>query len=167
MTHLIFVELHRNARRLGLVAVSGFMSGILLYAHVDLRLFGWPAPVVIGLVYAGTTTAAAAFVCIALPGIRTMVESVAIARLLIATLAFAHPALAEALVTSPPLMAGLVVTIGYGVSRSLHGRIARAPVAPDAPPRFAMFDRAPLRLDAADWQRSFVGWIDGRAPVIA
>ncbi|WP_157770131.1 hypothetical protein [Ruegeria marisrubri] len=98
-----------------------FVSGYLLYAHMHGTVFGMAVPVFTGMTYAVAILVAAVSICVFLPRLRFMIESIAVARLLIAVTAFLLPGLGEALRGSPELSAALLVGAAAVLSKLVYG----------------------------------------------
>lgn len=155
-------SLYRERRRLALVTTLAFVAGVLFYWPSKVYLAGLHISVITGTVYAGVVGVAALLICIIFPRLRFMMEAVAISRLILAFAILAMPELGPAVLTNPLLMALIVVSGGACISRLLHGRILRHPL-----PRFSFgpTTRKSVVAVGTDWQRSFVSWVDGAAPV--
>jgi uncharacterized membrane protein YuzA (DUF378 family) len=165
LKNAVFLE----RRRLYFVTLSAFVAGVLFYAHLDLILFGLPAPFVVGLIYAIIIGLAALFVCILAPSFRFMLEAIAISRLGVAALAYSVPQLGETILSSPVLNACIVVGFGVGVSRLIHGRILRS-ARTGLRARlntYATEGRGKVRVAGTAWQRHYVAWMDDAVAVAA
>jgi len=161
--------IYLERRRLYFVTLMAFVAGVLFYARLDLQLFGLPAPFIVGLVYATLIGTAALMVCILAPSFRFMLEAIAISRLAVAILAFIAPAVGDTIIASPVLNACIVVGFGVGVSRLIHGRIARAARLSLRARlhRYSSEGRANVRVTGNAWQRRYVGWMDDAVAVAA
>ena len=154
--------LYRERRRLTLVAGLAYLAGLLLYLPSQVYIGSVHISLVTGAVYAGVVGVAAIVICAILPSMRFMMEAVAISRLLLALLILGEPQLRALLLGNPLIMALVLVTGGVLISRLIHGRIERQPRG-----RFQLRTRwqsAVIRQGTA-WQRSFVDWVEGTAPV--
>lgn len=101
--------------------MAGF-SGMILYAQLDAMAFGLPFPLFAGILYAGIVGVSSLLICAVVPGLRHMIELVAVSRLLLAIVGLAIPALGIAVITSPLLSATLVVGGAALVRALLLGR---------------------------------------------
>ncbi len=154
--------LYRERRRLTLVAGLAYLAGLLLYLPSQAYIGSVHISLVTGAVYACVVGVAAIVICAMLPSMRFMMEAVAISRLLLALLILGEPQLRALLLGNPLIMALVLVTGGVLISRLIHGRIERQPHR-----RFQLrtpWQSAVIR-QGTDWQRSFVGWVEGTAPV--
>ena len=97
----IFPTFWRERRRLAFVAVLAFFAGFFFYARLDLMLFGLPAGIVTGLVYAAVIVPVALMICVFMPSVRFLIEAVAITRLILAMLVYTYPILGEVLLQNP------------------------------------------------------------------
>lgn len=161
--------LFRERRRLTFVTLFAFLAGALFYARSDMSVAGLPVPLVTGTIYAAIIGPVAFAVCLFLPGFRFMLEAIAISRLGVASLAFTWPPLGVTILSSPLLNACIVVGFGVAVSRLMHGRVMRDRLPGFAARlrRFHPGETAVVRVTGRDWQRRFVGWIDGAVPEAA
>ena len=160
--------IYQERRRLYFVTLSAFVAGVLFYAHIDIELAGLPAPFVVGLVYAFVIGIAATIVCLLAPSFRFMLEAIAISRLCVAWIAFSAPGVGHVVISSPILNACIVVGFGVGVSRLIHGRVARTARRSlrDRLYAYARDGRAAPKVEGHAWQRRYVAWIDA-APAAA
>ena len=163
---LVF-RVHQERRRLFFVASLAFLAGFLFYVRSDVTIGGVHVAWVTGAIYAIVVGTCALLVCLFLPAMRFMIEAVAISRLILSLAVLARPDLGHVLVNSPFIMALLVVTGGFLISRALHGRILRRKARSwrDRLVPIMGFERQPARLIAAPWQMRFVGWMDDAVPV--
>lgn len=163
----IFPTFWRERRRLAFVAVLAFFAGYFFYARTDLTVMGLPAGVVTGMVYAVMIVPISLLMCIFLPSMRFIIESVAITRLLLAMLAYTYAPVNEVLMGNPMLTAAIVVSSGAILSRTfLHGRMRR-PTAPTFSERVKLyFTRLPARIEEpTPLQHSFTAWVDATQPI--
>ncbi|MGI9395027.1 MAG: hypothetical protein ACR2OY_10315 [Boseongicola sp.] len=161
--------IYRERKRLAFVTILAFVAGYLFYAKSNVLLFGLPAEMVAGLIYAGVIAPVALLVCIFLPSLRFMIEAVAVSRLCIAWIVFTVPDVGNTIVASPQLNAVIVVGFGAAISRMLHGRVLRQAL-PSLRVRLAQFQsayRVPARVVAGPLQQRFVCWVDDAVPVVA
>ncbi len=159
--------IYRERKRLAFVTILAFISGYLFYARIDAQIFGLPASIVTGLIYACIIAPVALLVCLFLPSLRFMIEAVAVSRLCVACFVYTYPQIGEAILASPLLTAVIVVGFGVGISRMLHGRVLRQAL-PSLRVRIAQFRvayRVPARIIAGPLQQRFVGWVDDAIPV--
>lgn len=154
--------LYRERRRLTLVALLAYVAGFLLFLPSQAYIGNVHISLVTGAVYAGVVGMAAIVICAILPSMRFMMEAVAISRLLLALLILGEPQLRALLLGNPLIMALVLVTGGILVSRLIHGQIERQP-------RRLFQLRTPWQSavirHGTDWQKSFVGWVEGHAPI--
>ncbi len=144
------------------MATLAFVAGVLFYWNSAVYLAGVHISLITGTVYAGIVGIAAVIVCAVLPSMRFMMESVAFSRLALALFFLAEPEIGIRLLSNPLLLAIVVVTGGACISRLIHGRIEREP---SRLLQFPALTRSAVVAHGNDWQRQFVGWIDGTAPV--
>lgn len=166
MTDTLKRRLVLDARRIVLVAVLGFVSGVLFYAHLDVTMAGLPLPLAAGFMYAGGGALGAAFVCLVLPGARLMIDAIAASRLLVSFAVFLMPEAGMFLLTSPMLLATLIVAGGILLRPFLHGLVAR-PTPRHWRDRLlppTLFVRQPVRCRALGYQRRFIRWVDRHPP---
>jgi hypothetical protein len=159
--------IYRERKRLVFVTLLAFAAGYLFYARLDVQLFGMPAAVITGLIYAGIIAPVALLVCLFLPTLRFMVEAIAVSRLCVACIVYTYPEVGATILASPILTAVIVVGFGVAISRMLHGRVLRQAL-PGLRERIAQIRaayRVPARIIAGPWQQRFVGWVDDAIPV--
>ena len=159
--------IYRERKRLAFVTILAFIAGFLFYARLDVRVFGLPAGVVTGLIYAGVIAPVALLVCLFLPSLRFMIEAVAVSRLSVACIVYSFPEVGAVILGSPILTAVIVVSFAVAISRTMHGRVIRE-VLPGLRERISQFRdayRVPARVIAGPWQQRFVGWVDDAVPV--
>ncbi|MGI9393551.1 MAG: hypothetical protein ACR2OY_02795 [Boseongicola sp.] len=161
--------IYRERKRLFFVTVLAFVAGYLFYARSEVQLFGLPAALITGLVYACVIAPVALLVCLFLPSFRFMIEAVAVSRLCVAWIVFCFPDVGATILSSPLLTATIVVGFGAAISRMLHGRVLRQAL-PSLRVRLAQFRiayRVPARVVAGPLQQRFVGWVDDAVPIVA
>ncbi len=159
--------IYRERRRLAFVTILAFIGGYLFYARLDIQVFGLPAAVVTGLIYAAVIAPVALLVCLFLPSLRFMIEAVAVSRLCVACIVYSFPEVGAVILASPILTAVIVVGFAVAISRAMHGRVVRQAL-PGLRIRIAQFReayRVPARVIAGPWQQRFVGWVDDAVPV--
>ena len=163
----IFPTFWRERRRLAFVAVLAFFAGFFFYARLDLMLFGLPAGIVTGLVYAAVIVPVALMICVFMPSVRFLIEAVAITRLILAMLVYTYPILGEVLLQNPLMTAAIVVSSGAILSRSvLHGRMTKPPVEGWMARVRQFFTRVPAHIEApTPLQHRFTAWVDATPPV--
>jgi peptidoglycan/LPS O-acetylase OafA/YrhL len=160
-------RLYCERRRLLFVASLAFLSGFFMYLRSDVHLWGWHIAWVTGALYASIVGCCALIVCLFLPSMRFMIEAVAVSRLVLSLAILAMPGLGPLLLSDPLITALVIVSGGMLVSRLMHGRILKDRATTWRArllPRYGL-QRRPVRIDARDWQYSFVGWMDAAEPV--
>lgn len=146
-----FRHVHLERRRLVFAALLGFLAGNVLFAQVEARPFGLPAPIFAGLLYVVFVAPSAAVTSYFFPGMRRLIDGVAVARLCFAILVtLLH---AQAYVTSPFVSATAVVGGAALLLRAsaLADRLAQRSAAPD------------LLIRVTTQGRSVLAWIDNAA----
>ena len=159
--------IYRERKRLAFVTLLAFFAGYLFYARLDAQVYGLPAGVVTGLIYAGVIAPVALLVCLFLPSFRFMVEAVAVSRLSLACIVYSFPEVGAVILPSPILTAVIVVGFAVAISRTMHGRVVRQAL-PGLRERIAQFRvayRVPAHVVAGPWQHRYVGWVDDAVPV--
>jgi len=132
------LRLAQNRRRIAFAAMLAYPAGYLLYAHFQATALGLPVPVFAGLFYAAFVAIAACLICVFLPGLRFAIETVALSRFALASLAASAPELAKLLIGSPFVNATLVILGAALVHQIFYGSLARqAELAPAAAARKA------------------------------
>ncbi|MXQ07036.1 hypothetical protein GQ651_04160 [Alphaproteobacteria bacterium GH1-50] len=157
----------QERRRLAFVGILAFLAGFFFYARSDMVVYGLPAGVVTGAVYASVIVPVSLAVCIFAPSIRFLIEAVAVSRFLISLVVFAFPDLGAVILGMPLLTAMLVVSLGAILSRTvLHGRIVKRRPGSFLKRVKAFFTRMPARLhQPTAFQSRFVSWVDATDPV--
>ena len=161
----LVARIYRERRRLIFVAAMAFLAGFLFYLRSDKYVDGLHVAWITGAIYAGVVGVCAIFVCLFLPGMRFMIEAVAISRLFLSLVVLAIPELGQPLIDTPILMAFAVVFGGILISRVLHGKILRDRAKNWRDRLIPGFKRHPARIIANPWQVRFVGWMDDAVPV--
>lgn len=167
VTEVLWQNIYRERRRLAFVTLMAFFAGFLFYLRADFYLGGVHIAIVTGTVYAVVVGLSALIVCLVLPSMRFMIESVAVSRLFLSFFVLAAPEVGYKILASPMMTAFLVVLGGAFISRILHGRSLRdrspgwrSRVLPSK----GMFHRAPAQFVGKNWQNRFVSWVDGAVP---
>lgn len=152
----------QERRRIYFVSLLAFVSGMLFYDHIGHQIAGLPGPFAIGLLYAALIGVASTVICLVAPSFRFMLEAIALSRLGVATLAFYAPGVGDVIIASPLLNACIVVGFGVGVSRLIHGRIARGARLGlrDRLELYANGGRMAVRVKGHAWQRAYVSFMD-------
>ena len=96
-----------------------FYSGMTLYSSVHIELFGLPAPLVLGAVYAILIAVGTLAVCVLTPKLKRLIEPLAFSRLFVGVFVLIHPDLGKLLLANPILMSSLVIAGGLFLSRAM------------------------------------------------
>lgn len=113
--HRVVSDVRDQAPRALRVAVLAFLAGFLLYLDHPGHVGALPAPLYVGLLYAGLITPAAVATSVFLPGLTRLSDAVQIARLAFATAVALFPALLRPLADQPMLSATLVILGGMAI----------------------------------------------------
>lgn len=137
-----------ESRRLTFAGTLAFVSGCLLYAHIDAVVFGMPFSVFAGVIYFVFVILAAAVTTYLLPSLRMLIEGVALSRLCLALFVAVSPAGQQAVLLSPLVNATTVVMGAIGLVW-LFRRLENLGSDKAAPP--VVLTVAGHLREAADW----------------
>jgi hypothetical protein len=113
--HRVVSDVRDQAPRALRVGVLAFVAGFLLYLDHPGHVGALPAPMYVGLLYAGLITPAAVATAVFLPGLTRLSDAVQIARLAFATSVAMFPELLRPLADQPMLSATVVILGGMAI----------------------------------------------------
>lgn len=122
-------DIRGQAPRALRVSVLAFLAGYLLYLDHPGHVGSLPAPMYVGLLYAGLITPAAVATAVFLPGLTRLSDAVQIARLAFATAVALFPASLRSLADLPMFSATVVVLGGIAIVALSRQWPALAPVS--------------------------------------
>lgn len=111
----VLSDVRDQAPRALRVGVLAFLAGFLLYLDHPGHVGALPAPIYVGLLYAGLITPAAVATAVFLPGLTRLSDAVQIARLTFATAVALFPAVLRPLADQPFFSATLVILGGMAI----------------------------------------------------
>lgn len=96
-------------RRVAWVTLLAFLAGTVFYLRTDVLIHGVPVPILTGLAYAAVVGPTTLAICIFWPAVSTLVECIAVSRLVVSGFVFAFPDAGNRLLANPAILACLVI----------------------------------------------------------
>lgn len=129
----IISQLKDQAPRAMRVGVLAFLAGMLLYLDHPGQVGPLPAPLYVGLLYAGLITPAAVATALFLPALTRLSDAVQIARLMFAAAVALVPGAFRALADQPLINATVVIMGGMAIVAMSQHRPGLAALGVSAP----------------------------------